>query len=120
MTVAERIVTSVLVEEARQQPRGEIGSVGLVEEAAPGVGVEAVDAFAENGMRVKTFSGEGGQAEEDEGRVVGSLVSGDLEVIVPAGGMRRGAAGDGAEVGHEAKDALGLLSVERDGISVRV
>ena len=120
MTVAERIVTSVLVEEARQQPRGEIGSVGLVEEAAPGVGVEAVDAFAENGMGVKTFSGEGGQAEEDEGRVVGSLVSGDLKVIVPAGGMRRGAAGDGAEVGHEAKDALGLLSVERDGISVRV
>jgi len=47
-------------------------------------------------------------------------MSGDLEVIDPAGGMRRGAAGDGTEVGHEAKDALRLLSVERDGISVSV
>jgi hypothetical protein len=45
-------------------------------------------------------------------------MGGDLEVIDPAGGMRRGAAGDGAEVGHEAKDALRLLSVERDGITV--
>ena len=71
-------------------------------------------------MGVETFGGEGGQAEEDEGRVVGSLVGSDLEVIVPARGMRRRAAGDGAKVGHETKDALGLLSVEWDGISVRV
>jgi hypothetical protein len=85
MTVAKGIVAGVLMEEARQRPRGEIGPIGLVEEAAPGVGVEAVDAFAENGMRIKTFGGEGGQAEEDERRVVGSLMGGDLEVIVPAG-----------------------------------
>ncbi len=45
MTVAEGIGMGVLMEEARQQPRGEIGSIGLVEEAAPGVGIEAVDAF---------------------------------------------------------------------------
>ena len=68
-------------------------------------------------MRVKTFGGDGGQTEKDEGRVVGGLVGGDLEVIDPAGGMRRGAAGDGAEVGHEAEDAL-LLPVESDGISL--
>jgi len=36
MTVAESIVTGVLMEKAGQQPRGEIGSVGLVKEAAPG------------------------------------------------------------------------------------
>jgi hypothetical protein len=120
MTVAESIITGVLVEKARQQPRGEIGSVGLVEEAAPGVGVEAVDAFAEDRMGVKTFGSDGGQAEKDEGRVVGGLVGGDLEVIDPAGWMRRGAAGDGAEVGHEAKDALRLLPAERDRISVSV
>jgi hypothetical protein len=53
--------------------------LAIVEEAAPGVGVEVVDAFAENRMGVKTFGGEGGQAEVDEGRVVGSLVGGDLE-----------------------------------------
>jgi len=53
-------------------------------------------------------------------RVVGSLVGGDMEVIVPARGMRCGAPGDGAKVGHKAKDALGLLSVEWDGISARV
>lgn len=120
MTVAESVVAGVLMEKAGQQPGGEIGSVGLVEEAAPGVGVEAVDTFAENGMGVKTFGGEGGQSEEDEGRVVGSLVGGDLEVVDPAGGMRRGAARDGAEVGHEAEDALRLLSVQWDGVSVSV
>jgi hypothetical protein len=120
MTVAESVVAGVLMEKAGQQPRGEIGSIGLVEEATPGVGVEAVDAFAKNGMGVETFGSDGGQAEKDEGRVVGSLVGGDLEVIDPAGGMRPGAAGDGAEVGHEAKDALRLLSVERDGIFVSV
>ena len=71
-------------------------------------------------MGVKTFGGEGSQAEENEGRVVGSLAGGDPEVIVPAGRMRRGAAGDGAEVGHKAKDALRLLSVEWDGIAINV
>lgn len=120
MPVAEGVVTGVLVEEAGEQPRGEVGSISLVEESAPGVCVEAVDTFAEDGMRVKTFSSEGGQAEKDEGRVVGGLVGGDLEVIDPAGEMRRGAAGDGAEVGHESKDSLRLLSVEWDRISVSV
>ena len=86
MTVAEGVVAGVLVEEAGQQPRGEVGSIGLVEEAAPGVSVEAGDAFAEDGMGIKTFGGEGGQAEEDEGRVVGGLVGGDLKVIDPARG----------------------------------
>ena len=71
-------------------------------------------------MGVKTFGGEGGQAEENEGRVVDGLAGGNLEVIVPAGRMRRGAAGDGAEVGHEAKDALRLLSVEWDGVAINV
>ena len=71
-------------------------------------------------MGVKTFGGEGGQAEENEGRVVGGLAGGNLEVIVPAGRMRCGAAGHGAEVGHEAKDALWLLSVEWDGIAINV
>jgi hypothetical protein len=37
-------------------------------------------------MGVKTFGSEGGQAEENEGRVVGGLAGGNLEVIVPAGG----------------------------------
>ena len=120
MTVAESVVAGVLMEKAGQQPRGEIGSIGLVEEAAPGVGVEAVDAFAEDGVGVKTFGSKGSQAEKDEGRVVGGLVGGYLEVVDPAGGMRRSAAGDGAKVGHEAKDALGLLSVEWDWISVRI
>ena len=71
-------------------------------------------------MRVKTFGGERSQAEKDEGRVVGGLMGGDLEVVDLAGGMGRGAAGDGAEVGHEAKDALRLLSAKWDGISVSV
>jgi hypothetical protein len=86
MTVAESVIAGVPMEKAGQQPRGEIGSIGLVEEATPGVGVEAVDAFAKNGMGVKTFGSDGGQVEKDEGRVVGSLVGGDLEVIDPAGG----------------------------------
>ena len=71
-------------------------------------------------MGVKTFGGEGGQSEENEGRVVGGLAGGNLEVILPAGRMRRGAAGNGAEVGHETKDALRLLSVEWDGITISV
>ncbi len=71
-------------------------------------------------MGVDAFGGEGCDAEEDEGGVVEGLAGGDLEVIFP--GRRRGdcTAGDGAEVGHEAEDALGLSAAEGDGIAVGV
>ena len=85
--VAEGVVAGVLVQEAGQQPGGEIGAVGLVEEAAPGVGVEAADAFAEGGVRIDAFGGERGDPEEDEGGVVEGLMGGDFEVVFPAGRM---------------------------------
>ena len=47
--VAEGVVTRVLMEQAGQQPRRQIGVVGLIEETAPGVGVEAAHALAEAG-----------------------------------------------------------------------
>ena len=56
--MAQRVVASVLVEEAGQEPGLKVGAVGLVDQAAPGVRVEAVDAFAEDGVRVEAFSGE--------------------------------------------------------------
>ena len=82
--IAHGIVTRVLVQEAGQQPCAEIGAVGLVEEAAPGVGPESADAFAQNGVGVDAFRGQRGDAEEDEGGVVEGLTSGDLEVVLPA------------------------------------
>lgn len=47
-------------------------------------------------------------------------MAGDGEVVLPAGGMGLGAGGDGAEVRHEAEDALGLLAFERDGIAISI
>ena len=48
--VAQGVIAGVLVEDAGQEPSGEIGIVSLVEETAPGVGIEASDAFAEGWM----------------------------------------------------------------------
>ena len=120
VAMAEGIVAGVLVEQRGEQPGGEIGAVGLIEEAAPGVGPEAGDAFAEGGMRVQAFGGEGRKTEEEEGGVVKGLVGGDVEVVLPTGWMDLGAGGDGAEVGHEAEDAVGLLELEGDGVAVLV
>src|ERR1700722_10723939 len=64
--VAERVEAGVFVEEAREKPGGEIGAVGLIEEASPGVGVEAADSFAESGMLIEGFGTERGKAEKDE------------------------------------------------------
>ncbi len=120
VAAAEWVETGVLMEEAGKEPGGEVGAVGFVDEAAPGVGVEAGDALAEGGVLVEAFGGDGGEAEEEEGGVVECLVGGDVEVVLPAGGRGAGACGDGAEVGHEAEDAGGLLTFEGDGVSVRV
>jgi len=67
-------------------------------------------------MFVQGFGGEGGEAEKDEGGVVERLVGGDGEVVFPAGRVGLGSAGDGAEIGHEAEDALGLAPFEGMGL----
>ena len=71
-------------------------------------------------MLIEAFGGDGGEAEKEEGGVIEGLMGRDGEVVLPAGGMGLGAGGDRAEVGHEAEDALGLLSFERDGIAVGI
>ncbi len=118
--LAEGVVAGVFAQGAGEDEGGEVGAVGLVEEAAPGVGVEAVDAFAEDGVRVEAFGGDGGEAEEEEGGGVEGLAGGDMEVVLPAGGVDGGAGGDGAVVGQDAEDALGLAPIERDGVAVGV
>ena len=120
MAAAEGVEAGVLMEEAGKEEGGEVGAVGLVDEAAPGVGVETGDSLAEGGVLVEAFGGDGGEAEEEEGGVVECLVGGDVEVVLPAGGRGAGTCGDGAEVGHEAEDAGGFLAVKRDGISLSV
>ncbi len=79
-----------------------------------------MDAFAEDGVRVEAFGGDGGEAEKEEGRGVEGLAGGDVEVVLPAGRVDGGAGGDGAVVGEDAEDALGLAAVERDGVAVGV
>lgn len=71
-------------------------------------------------MLIEAFGGDGGEAEKDEGGVIECLMAGDGEVVLPAGSMGLGAGGDGAEVRHEAEDALGLLAFERDGIAISI
>ncbi len=117
---AEGVVAGVFAQEGGQQPGGEISVVGLIEEAAPGVGVEAAHPFAEGGMFVESFGGEGGETEKDEGGIIDGLVGGDGEVVFPAGRVGLESAGDGAEIGHEAEDALGLAAFEGDEIAVGV
>ncbi len=79
-----------------------------------------MDAFAEDGVRVEAFGGDGGEAEEEKGGGVEGLAGRYMEVVLPAGGVDGGAGGDGAVVGEDAEDALGLTAVERDGVAVGV
>ena len=120
LAAADGVVTGVLVQQAGQEPRADIGAVGLIQQAAPGIGVEAADAFAQDGVGVDAFGGDGGKSEEEEGGVVQGLVGGDFEVVLPARGRWFGAAADGAEVGHEAEDALRLLMAQWDRVAVGV
>jgi hypothetical protein len=71
-------------------------------------------------MLIEAFGGEGGETKKDETGVVEGLMAGDGEVVLPSGGMRLGACGDGAEVGHEAEDALWLLALEWNGIAIGI
>jgi hypothetical protein len=87
--VAERVEAGVFVEEAGEKLGGEIGAVGLIDEASPGVGVEAADSFAEGGMLIEAFCAERGEAERHERGVIEGLMCGDGEVVLPTGGMGR-------------------------------
>jgi len=87
--LAERVEAGVFVEEAGEKPGGEIGAVGLIEEASPGVGVESADSFAESGMLIEAFGGERGETEKEEGGIIEGLMGGDGEVVLPARGMGR-------------------------------
>ncbi len=40
------------MEEAGEEPGAQVGAVGFVKEAAPGVGVEAADPLAEDGVEL--------------------------------------------------------------------
>ena len=71
-------------------------------------------------MLVHPLGGERSEAEKDEAGVVEGLVGGDVEVIFPPERVRGDPGGYGAEVGHEAEDALRLLVLQRDGIAVGV
>ena len=66
VSVAERVVAGILAERAGEHEGRKIGAVGLIEQAAPGVGIEAVDALAEGGVRVEPFGGDAGEAQEEE------------------------------------------------------
>lgn len=55
MASAESVEAGVLVEDAGEEPRAEVGAVGLIEEAAPGVGVEAGNAFAQDWVGVNAL-----------------------------------------------------------------
>src|ERR1019366_381502 len=92
----------------------------LVQESAPVKGVEAGGTFSQGGLFVHAFCAERGQAEEDEAGVVEGLMGGDVEVIAPPERVWGDPGGYGAEVGHEAENALGLLVLQRDGIAVAV
>jgi len=71
-------------------------------------------------VRVAAFGCEGCDPEEDEGGVVERLVSGDLEVVLPARRMGYSSARYGTKVRHKAENALRLLEIERDWIAVGV
>lgn len=58
MPCAESVETRIFVQQAGQQPGREVGAIGLVEKAAPGIGVKAASAFAEGGMLVCAFGDE--------------------------------------------------------------
>ncbi len=120
MPCAQRVKARVLVKSRGQQPRGEIGIVGFIEEAAPCVGIESAYALAEGGVHIHAFCSERSEAQKDEGGIIRGLLGGDSEVVLPSGWMRLCSAGDGTEIGHEAEDALRLPALERNGIAVRI
>src|ERR1017187_718062 len=80
---AEGVKARVLMEQAGQEEGAQVGVVGLVQESAPGIGVEAGGAFSQGGVFVHAFCAERGQAEEDEAGVVEGLMGGDVEAIAP-------------------------------------
>ena len=109
------------MKDAGQQPGGEISVVGLIEEPAPGVGLEVRPIpLPRTGCSSKAFAGEGGETEEDEGGIIRRLVGGDGEVVSKAERVGGDSAGDGAEIGHEAENAFRLLMLQRHGVAVGV
>ena len=120
VAIAEGVEAVVLVEERGEEPGAEVSAVGFIDEAAPEIGPERGGTVVEGGVGIDAVGGDAGEAEEDEGGVVEGLFGGDFEVVVPAGRVDLGAGRDGTEVGHEAKDSLGLLAGKGDGVAVGV
>jgi hypothetical protein len=53
VTVAQRIVSSIFVEDAGKEPGREVGAVGFIEETTPGVGIEAWDTLPREGWELR-------------------------------------------------------------------
>ncbi len=107
--LAHRIVAFVLMENRWQDEDDPVVAVGPIEEAAPVVSSEAGNSLTEFGVLVGCLSLEGGEAGKQVSRIIEVILSGEPETFLWSRGGREGAGADGAKIGHDAEDALGLL-----------
>src|SRR5437763_5617237 len=103
------VIPFVLIKHGGQGKDNQIVSVGLVEKAPPVVSAEARHTFSELRVRVRALGNHGRQSHEDEGGVVEGVLRGDHKGLLRRGRRRDYARADGAEIGHNAKDAARLL-----------
>ena len=102
------VVSTVLVQNAWKDERGQVGVVRLVEEAPPRVSVVAAHAFPKDWVGILRLRGKRCNAEKDERGVVERLVRGDDEVSSKCRRRRNHAGSHAAVVGHDAKNAMRL------------
>ena len=107
--MAEGVEAGVLVEEDGIGAADHEVFVGGVGEGVPVVAAVADKALVELGDGVAVHGEAGLDAGDEEGGVVEAVAGCQDELFLRGYGGELGVCGDGAEVGHDAEDALGLL-----------
>lgn len=107
--VAEGVEAVVLTEDDRAEAADHEVLVRGVGEGVPVVAGVAFDALMELRVRIVVHGEACLDGGEDERGVVEAVLTGEEELLFCGLGCELGACRDGAEVGHDAENALGLL-----------
>ena len=117
--MAEGVEAVVLMEEDGADATDHEVFVGRVGEGVPVVAAVTRDSLMKFGVGVAVHGEAGLDAGDEEGGVVEAILACEDELFFRCLRRELGVCGDGAEVGHDAEDALGLLgTVGADGVGV--